>query len=428
MYNARFTRLLLLALLMLAIPAASFAGIFVSITVAPPPLPVYVQPVCPQAGYLWTPGYWAWEDEGYYWVPGTWVPAPSVGVLWTPGYWGWDDGYYRWNGGYWGPHVGFYGGVNYGYGYGGEGFFGGEWRGNGFYYNRAVMNVDNTRISNVYVNKTVIVNNTIVNNVSYNGGTGGTRRAPTATEQQVARERHIQPTREQAQHETAASHNRQLLAKYNGGKPAIAATARPADFSRRSAVPARAAGGRVEPTTLKASARAMPPAVRTASTAPSAATRPGANSPTRDNNHNVPKPPNASGRSPAPAAGSTNNHGANQAQPRPPAASASNRTYGNSGRPNASPNVSTSQPRTRSNSPRTDSRSPSPAAPRMQSQAPQRNAPAPQPRMQSQAPQRNAPAPQPRMQSQAPQRSAPAHAGPTPPHQEKGTPNEREKR
>ena len=45
--------------------AASFAGLFVSITVAPPPLPVYVQPVCPP-GYMWTPGYWAWGDDGYY--------------------------------------------------------------------------------------------------------------------------------------------------------------------------------------------------------------------------------------------------------------------------------------------------------------------------------------------------------------------------
>ena len=81
MQSARFPRLLVLTLLILAIPAASFAGIFVSITVAPPPLPVYVQPVCPQPGYMWTPGYWAWSDDGYYWVPGTWVPAPAVGLL-----------------------------------------------------------------------------------------------------------------------------------------------------------------------------------------------------------------------------------------------------------------------------------------------------------------------------------------------------------
>ena len=59
----------------------------------------------------------------------TWVSPPAVGVLWTPGYWGWVDGVYLWHAGYWGPHIGFYGGVNYGFGYGGVGCQGGYWRG-----------------------------------------------------------------------------------------------------------------------------------------------------------------------------------------------------------------------------------------------------------------------------------------------------------
>jgi hypothetical protein len=50
----------------------------------------------------------------------TWVQPPSVGLLWTPGYWGWRDGIYVWSAGYWEPHIGFYGGVDYGFGYGGE--------------------------------------------------------------------------------------------------------------------------------------------------------------------------------------------------------------------------------------------------------------------------------------------------------------------
>src|SRR6185437_9855081 len=88
---------------------------------APPPLPDYAQPPCPQDGYIWTPGYWGWGGGGYYWVPGTWVQPPSVGVLWTPGYWAFGGGVYAFHAGYWGPQVGFYGGVNYGYGYGGRG-------------------------------------------------------------------------------------------------------------------------------------------------------------------------------------------------------------------------------------------------------------------------------------------------------------------
>src|SRR5208282_1960307 len=163
--------LLLLASLFLMIPAATPAQIAVglSIRIGPPALPVYAQPICPGAGYLWTPGYWAYGDDGYFWVPGTWVLAPTPGFLWTPGYWGWGGGFYAWHAGYWGPHVGFYGGINYGFGYGGVGFVGGEWRGGGFYYNRAVSNVSVTNVTNVY-NKTVIVNNATT--TSYNGGTG----------------------------------------------------------------------------------------------------------------------------------------------------------------------------------------------------------------------------------------------------------------
>src|SRR5665213_4011422 len=105
---------LALGLMMCIAPQASKAGIDISINIAPPALPVYTQPPCPRDGYLWTPGYWAWGSEGYFWVPGVWVAPPRVGVLWTPGYWGFGGGIYAWHAGYWGPHVGFYGGVNYG--------------------------------------------------------------------------------------------------------------------------------------------------------------------------------------------------------------------------------------------------------------------------------------------------------------------------
>lgn len=47
MRTIRALRTLFLALLVSVVPASSFAGVFVSITVAPPILPVYAQPVCP---------------------------------------------------------------------------------------------------------------------------------------------------------------------------------------------------------------------------------------------------------------------------------------------------------------------------------------------------------------------------------------------
>src|SRR5208283_4560899 len=78
-----------------------FAQFGVSITIAPPALPIYTQPMVPAAGYLWMPGYWAYGQFGYFWVPGTWVQPPAVGLLWTPGYWGWNNGVYAFNHGYW---------------------------------------------------------------------------------------------------------------------------------------------------------------------------------------------------------------------------------------------------------------------------------------------------------------------------------------
>jgi hypothetical protein len=248
----RYLRTLLLAAAVLAIPAASFAGVFIGISVgiAPPPLPVYAQPAIPAPGYLWTPGYWAWGPGGYYWVPGTWVQPPQVGVLWTPGYWGWGGGAYLFHAGYWGPHIGFYGGVNYGFGYGGVGYEGGYWNHGAFAYNQSVNNFGSTHITNVY-NHTV-VNNVTVNRTSFNGGTGGVQAQPTAQEQAAARDNHFQPTAAQVQHVNQAQSNPQLRASVNGGKPAIAATARPGDF--KSAVPARAAGGEVNTAAYKAAA------------------------------------------------------------------------------------------------------------------------------------------------------------------------------
>src|SRR5271157_3103751 len=218
---------LMLSVSVLSLSTASSAqiGIGISVRIGPPALPVYAQPICPGPGYLWTPGYWAWNDVGgYYWVPGTWVVAPT-GMLWTPGYWGFAGGFYGWHAGYWGPHVGFYGGINYGFGYGGVGFAGGEWRGGAFFYNRAVMNVNVTNVRNVY-NRTVIVNNT---HVAFNGA-GGVEARPTAQEESYAHESHTPALAAQTEHERSASQNRQLFASENHGRPAVAGTARPGDF------------------------------------------------------------------------------------------------------------------------------------------------------------------------------------------------------
>lgn len=245
----------LTALVMLAGPAAPSAtalpggGVAVGVVVSfgPPPLPYYSQPLCPGPGYLWTPGYWAWDpDYGYYWVPGTWVVAPYPGALWTPGYWGWDDDAdgFAWYPGYWGPVVGFYGGIVYGYGYTGYGYAGGYWDHDRFYYNRAVNNISTTNINDFYSRR--VVNNFNGSRVSYNGGRGGRIARPTRTQLEVYRERRSGAVEQQIRQRRLARSDPRQRASVNHGRPAIAATRMPGNFRGHGAVMARKAGGRYQ--------------------------------------------------------------------------------------------------------------------------------------------------------------------------------------
>jgi WXXGXW repeat (2 copies) len=241
----RFITTFLFAVVMLCLSASAFGAVGIVVGFAPPPLPVYEQPVCPGDGYLWTPGYWAWGDDfdDYYWVPGTWVMAPEVGFLWTPGYWGWGGSGFMFYDGYWGPTVGFYGGIDYGFGYFGTGFEGGRWDNGHFFYNRAVLNVNVENIHNVY---NTTVNRTTVNHVSYNGGNGGVTARATAEQEAAAQQRHVGPVAAQNQHLQEAHSNQQQRASVNQGRPEIAATARPGDF-KSNVVKASEAGGRYTP-------------------------------------------------------------------------------------------------------------------------------------------------------------------------------------
>lgn len=240
---SRSIRAPLFELALVAISAAAFAQLSISVSFAPPELPVYEQPLLPGDGYIWTPGYWAYagDDDGYYWVPGTWVMAPEPGLLWTPAYWSWSGNGYVFNNGYWGQQVGFYGGVSYGYGYYGDGYQGGRWQNGQFYYNRSVNNVNVTNIHNVY-NTTVVNNTTTINRVSYNGGNGGISARPTQQQQAVAQERHIPPVAAQTQHQQAARTNPDQRASVNHGTPTVAATPKPGAFSDREVVHAKQTG------------------------------------------------------------------------------------------------------------------------------------------------------------------------------------------
>jgi WXXGXW repeat (2 copies) len=309
-------RSLLFALMMLSISAISSAQVLVSVNFGPPALPIYEQPLCPSEGYIWAPGYWAWNPAyGYFWVPGTWVLAPEPGLLWTPGYWAFDDGLYYWHPGYWGPTVGYYGGIAYGYGYPGSGYYGGYWRGRQFYYNQTVNNVNVTNIHNVY-NRTVVNNASTGNRVSFNGGPGGTTARPTSEQEAAARQRRVPPVSAQIEHEQSASTNRELLASVNQGRPPIAATPRPAEFSARGAVAASHAGAPYKapenrPIPPQSSSSAPRPNNRPENNRlPRPETEPGRPAPRPE----VPRPPSASERENTPR-GENNPHPPREARP-----------------------------------------------------------------------------------------------------------------
>lgn len=211
--------MLLICILSYSAKAQLWLAFRVSIETPPPPIPAYEQPPCPVDGYLWIPGYWAYEDDDYYWVPGAWVRPARAGWFWTPGYWSDNDGIYVWTDGYWGPTVGYYGGVCYGYGYFGSGFSGGYWKGKHFRYNTAVWYARPNVVSYTYVDRRPASRGSMPRGPSYYGPRGGTNLRPTETEQAALRQEHMRPTAEQYDHRNTAREDRKQFMSVNKGRP-----------------------------------------------------------------------------------------------------------------------------------------------------------------------------------------------------------------
>ena len=220
-------------------------------TEPPPPLPDYDQPPAPADGYIWTPGYWSWGTGGYYWVPGVWVEPPYMGALWTPGYWGFYGARYMWYPGHWGLHMGFYGGLHYGFGYVGFGYEGGYWNGGHFFYNRVYNNINGRGVRNVYSYRANVRvnnngNNGRVNNggarQSYRGGPNGVQSQPRSSEGNAYREPTAPRMNTQVQHEQNYSTQRGQYASPNN-RPATTAETRPLHADPHVTPQVRSSGG-----------------------------------------------------------------------------------------------------------------------------------------------------------------------------------------
>ena len=213
--------LLLLSLCFLA-PAPSSAQVAVSVRIGPPVLPVYTQPPCPEDGYIWTPGYWAYGADGYYWVPGVWVAPPRVGVCGRPATGVLTAGSTRGI-----RDIGDLTSVSTAALTTASAIpasassAGTGWA--ALAYNTAVVNVNRTVVRNVYVNRTVINNTTVINNRASFNGEGGVMARPTTREESFEHERHFEPTSNQFSHEHAAAHDRNQFASANHGRPTTAA-------------------------------------------------------------------------------------------------------------------------------------------------------------------------------------------------------------
>jgi hypothetical protein len=73
------------AMAVLSTPAFARVNLNFDVEVVPPPPRVEVVPE-PRPGYVWAPGYWAWEGGRHVWREGHWVVV-RPGYYWVPERW-----------------------------------------------------------------------------------------------------------------------------------------------------------------------------------------------------------------------------------------------------------------------------------------------------------------------------------------------------
>jgi hypothetical protein len=103
--RARCVRPLVLSVL-IALSAALSAGYaarsnaaVIEVEVAPPAPRVIVAPP-PRPGFIWAPGFWAWNGHEHVWRDGRWI-SERHGYHWVPDRWDEHHGHWRYAAGHW---------------------------------------------------------------------------------------------------------------------------------------------------------------------------------------------------------------------------------------------------------------------------------------------------------------------------------------
>jgi hypothetical protein len=90
-----------------------------------PPAPLYERAPAVRRGYVWSPGYWAWNGHRHQWVTGSYI-VERPGYVYAPPAWQQRGGRWYMQQGGWAPHGGGYYANN---GYRSQGFYDGGYRG-----------------------------------------------------------------------------------------------------------------------------------------------------------------------------------------------------------------------------------------------------------------------------------------------------------
>jgi hypothetical protein len=78
--------------------------VYMGVDIGNPPPPPLVEVVpAPRVGYVWAPGYWAWDGHRHVWVAGRWVSG-RPGYVYVPAGWEQRGNHWHYEPEHWADH------------------------------------------------------------------------------------------------------------------------------------------------------------------------------------------------------------------------------------------------------------------------------------------------------------------------------------